>query len=119
MSVIDLVTLILSAISALGLTGGTILYFRINRRQKQLENDAKSIENETDLLDIVDKQQATIADLMNKQAELISEISTHRDDKVKLRNEIMELKLDNERLKMTKCEVRGCTARRPPSETMM
>lgn len=119
MTTVELISFILSAISTLGLTGGTILYFRINRRQKQLENESKSIKNETDLLNIVDKQQETIADLMNKQAELINEISTHRDEKVKLRNEILDIKLENERLKLTKCEVRGCTARRPPSETMM
>ena len=119
MTTVELITLILSIFSTLGLTGGTILFFRLNRRQKELENDSKSIKNENDLLAIVDKQQETIGDLMVKQAELINEISLHRDEKVKLRNELLDVKLENEKLKLTKCEVRGCTARRPPSETMM
>lgn len=119
MEVTGIISLCLSIVSTLGLTGGTILYFRLNRRQKELENKSSEIKNETDILSIVDKQQETIFNLTQKQAELVDELTNQRNEKIELRNSISELKLENQRLTIEKCVVKGCTARRPPSEAMM
>lgn len=50
--------------------------------------------------------------------ELYNDVNKHRDEKVGLHKQILQLSIENEKLKVMKCEVKGCTKRVPPSEAM-
>ena len=58
-------------------------------------------------------------ELQGKRDELEDLLNKHRDEKAQLRIQLMDEKVRCEQLDRMKCEVRGCTNRKPPSEFMM
>jgi len=98
-SLLELVTTLLSV---LGVSGCGIMFYRENKRAKQLENEASS-NNEW----------------IKLYREVKDELSAQRDAKIELRNEIMELRVEVTELKAWRCLRTNCSKRRPPSAVTM
>ena len=98
-SLLELVTTLLSV---LGVSGCGIMFYRENKRAKQLENEASS-NNEW----------------IKLYREVKDELSAQRDAKIELRNEIMELRVEIEKLRPWRCQVKKCEKRVPPSPITM
>lgn len=100
----------ISLLSVLG--GGTWLYFRQERKSKELANENTAIAQWQDLFAQY-KSECTEKDA--KIDKLYDEIKSHRDEKIKLRNEKADLMVENTKLKLTHCEIKGCAKRIPPT----
>ena len=96
-------------LSALGIGGCGILFYRQTKQGKELENEAKRINNEA----------STNAEWIDLYREVKNELKDQRDAKIELRNEIMRLSVELEKLKPWKCERTNCVKRRPPSPATM
>ena len=114
--------------------GSTILLFKQNKHRAELENESfeggewkKLYEEQKEragyweerAMDRQNRLDEREEYLQNKAEGLASEISTLHDEKVSLLNQVADGKICIEKLDKKKCEVRGCTNRKPPSESMM
>lgn len=114
--------------------GSTILLFKQNKHRAELENESfeggewkKLYEEQKErtgyweerAMDRQNRLDEREEYLQNKVEGLEGEISTLHDEKVSLLNQVADGKICIEKLDRMKCEVRGCTNRKPPSESMM
>lgn len=82
----------------------------------EMENFSYIIKTLRDNMNSMDRRIDALSETNEKY---FNELQKHRDEKIKLRDEITELKVEKERLNGLKCLVKGCTKRQPPSEQMM
>ena len=103
--------------------GSTVLMYKQNKRRAVLENEAFEGEEWKKLYEEEKERvlywEQKYAELQCKRDELEDLFNKHRDEKAQLRIQLMDEKVRCEQLDRMKCEVRGCTNRRPPSEFMM
>ena len=76
-------------------------------------------DKEEHLQETISKWECRQYELQNKIDELYTEINIHRDEKAKVTNELMDVRIQCEKLDRMKCERRGCKDRIPPSDAMM
>ena len=105
----DYINVISAVLGFLGVSGCGILFYRQTKQGKELENDAKRIDNEA----------STNAEWINLYREVKNELKEQRDAKIELRNEIADLRVEIERLTAWRCLRTNCTNRRPPSPATM
>ena len=74
---------------------------------------------EEHLQEITSKWENRQYELQNKIDELYKEINRHHEEKAKVTNELMDVRVQCEKLDRMKCERRGCKDRIPPSDAMM
>lgn len=114
--------------------GSTVMLYRQTKQKAILENESFEGEEWKKLYE-EQKERAEYWELraeerqtkldereeywLHKAEELEDEITKHRDEKIVLRNQLMDERVRSEKLDRMKCEVRGCTNRRPPSDYMM
>ena len=103
--------------------GSTILMYKQNKQKAVLENE--SFEGE-EWKKLYEEEKGRVLyweqkyeELQGKRDELEDLLNKHRDEKAQLRIQLMDEKVRCEQLDRMKCEVRGCTNRKPPSEFMM
>ena len=113
----DFNNIITLAISLLGTLGGCgLLYFRQEKRAKEITNESKTndewIRLYTEVKTECDKRDARIDELYKK-------IEEHRDIKATLRTELTNVKVELAELKAWRCDRTNCANRRPPSPITM
>lgn len=114
--------------------GSTILMYRQNKHKAELENESfegeewkKLYEEQKERMAYweqrAEERQVKLDEREDywckKLEEAEEEITKHRDEKITLRNQLMDEKVRAEKLDKMKCEVRGCANRKPPSDYMM
>lgn len=116
-----IVTSAVAIVSALG--GSSVLYFRQDRKNKELQNEISAISEWQELYKELKEENAR---LNEKIDELYGKIEYHRDEKTDLRNTILtnakkisDLEISLVEMSQWKCEVRQCSKRRPPSPITM
>jgi len=114
-------TEIISLISVV--LGGGVLFYRQDRKQKELANEVTAIGEWKELYNELKNENK---ELNSKIDELYGKIEHHRDEKTELRNTILkntqkiaDLELNLLEVSQWKCEVRQCSKRRPPSPITM
>lgn len=102
----DWTTIITSFIGSLGLSGGImgLFYLKENKRAKQLANDATAAQQWKELYEKAEAKNETLETKID---------NLHRENN-QLRDTNNTLTTQNAVLEMQKCEVNGCTTRRPP-----
>ena len=133
--IVEIITAISSLLSTVLVgTLGTLLYFKEDKKAKQLENENKNIQNETAVntewqklyYEARDQNQvlaSKVDELRQEIDALFTSIENHRNEKAQLRIElanakdkIADLREENAILKATKCIVSKCLNRQPPSD---
>ena len=114
--------------------GSTILLFKQNKHHAELENESfeggewkKLYEEqkeragywETRAEDRQNRLDERDEYWLNKVGGLEGEIATFHEEKISLLKQVSDKDMCIEKLDRMKCEVRGCTNRKPPSESMM
>lgn len=90
---------------------------RIKIQYNAAYNELK--EKESGLQTKIDNWEARVNELRAQIDSLYEEINKHRDEKSQVKAELMEARIQCEKLDRMKCERRGCLDRIPPSESMM
>lgn len=119
-------TAIVSAICAIigALGGGSILYFKQNKKDKEADIEAKASLQWKELYERsqqeVDEAKAELREVKEQYEQLrLREEEGHRqgtEDKVSLIKENAQLQMTNQHLCFWRCNVRGCAKRVPPQE---
>lgn len=123
-----LITALISIIGGINILEiiGFFVFYKANKKSKDLDNDGKGIENkgkETENLDrMVDILNDVITMIKNNYKESEEDSKERKEENTKLYAENLELLKENNELKIKlasaelfKCEVRGCTNRQPPT----
>ena len=103
----DIVNIVVGVISVLLTSGifGVIIFYRQNKKAKELANDNLVIEQWRELYEKA----------KTEKEEYKRDFDEERKENKILRDQNNALTTENEVLKIQKCEVRGCTTRKPPS----
>ena len=96
-----------------------LLLFPQKRKSETLKNEAQNIENEAKQSDewckLYQEELGENKELNKKIDSLYAEIAKHRDENARLHIEMTEVKVENTRLKVLKCEIPACGKRQPPT----
>lgn len=95
-----------------GIIGGGFILNKVQKRKVDVETDNIVINQLTERLE---QQQAHNDKLEERCNKLYDDVMKHRDEKIKLREEIENLKLQIQKERLFRCE-RGCSKRKPQSE---
>lgn len=122
----DWINVIITAIATLlgAVGGGSVLYFRQNKREKDISNELREAdeweklyrekEAKCDAKDAkIDELRRHINSLQEERIKLLSERGTEVQS---LNCEIARLRTEMVECNWYRCEVCGCTKRRPPRE---
>lgn len=119
MTTLEIILTFVTSLITLFLGGQSVLYYRQTKRLKSLENAEKEQEIETK---VIDGWQEYVAELKAEKAELKTEISKLETDYNELREkhfkaleEKEQVKIENVKLTLLKCEVPSCPSRKPPT----
>lgn len=109
-------------LTLVGMVCGNITMFLLlpqKRQSENLKNETQSIENEAKQSDewykLYEEERNENKELNKKIDSLYEELAKERDAKNQLYIQNTELKVDNTRLTMLKCEVPSCMNRKPPT----
>lgn len=124
----SLLTVIVSVLSGINLLEliGFILFYRQNKKAKELENDGKQNENIDKLVETTQKVIDILEDKFNdsendskakgaKIDELLKEKETLISEKFQLLKEKQRAELELIKANYLKCEVQNCPKRQPPT----
>lgn len=105
-------TIIVAVISLIAGGLSSFLFFPQLKREKNIENESKQSDEWKKLYE---EEKAMLAECNAKIDTLYETISNQRDAKADLANANAELRVENTRLCLLKCEVPGCAQRTPPT----
>ena len=111
----DYLTIIVSAFCSIigALSGGGIIYYRQNRRMKEVEVDAKQSDEWKRLYEKSDEDSR---EKDRKLDALYTERQQMYNQLIERDRTIARKDITIERLRFTRCDVNGCRRRRPPRE---
>lgn len=106
----------------LGLGGGSLLYYKANKRGKEIDNESKETENYIKVADVykeyADNRNASAEKKQVKIDKLYGDLRAEQNAHIQTRKECAEKDITIERLKWYKC-VRDCPKRAPRREELL
>lgn len=110
-TIIGIVGTILGGIDLIALIS-LLLYYRVNKKSKEIENDAHGNETMSQVINTLKEQFDRSNEDSKEKQELIDAL---RAEKFELEKKIAALEFENTKNCFWKCEVKGCANRIPPN----